>query len=326
MRVAIVGAGLSGLAAARELTRSGVETVVFEAGSRAGGRLASERLGSYIFDTGSSTVAPRGLSLERTMLDELDTRELAKVEAPICVHSSLRITGESPMRNRIERYVYLPGNERLAELLSEGLDVRFGRSVSALGKSDGLLICEDETFGAVIVTPPAPIARQLLMSAGEGRPLANVSYRSCLCVLLAFDREIENGHFHGVLDPEQRHPLTWLSIESAKCKGRAPAGHTAFVAQLSSEYSARYFDVEDDKIVSSTLDFLERLYGPGWSTPEVAKVVRWRHSHPENTSSFESANRPGDKVVVAGDGLMGARIEFAYETGIRAARFLLEKP
>lgn len=43
-RVAVVGAGLAGLAAATSLTRSGIDVVVFEARSRAGGRVWSETL------------------------------------------------------------------------------------------------------------------------------------------------------------------------------------------------------------------------------------------------------------------------------------------
>lgn len=50
--VAVVGAGLSGLAAAYRLQQAGVDVTVLEAGSRPGGRARTERFGDYVVDTG----------------------------------------------------------------------------------------------------------------------------------------------------------------------------------------------------------------------------------------------------------------------------------
>ena len=51
-RVAVVGAGVSGLAAAHELRRKGIDTVVLEAGDRAGGKVDSSQVGGLMIDSG----------------------------------------------------------------------------------------------------------------------------------------------------------------------------------------------------------------------------------------------------------------------------------
>ena len=51
-RVAVVGAGISGLTAAYELQRAGIEAVVLEAGDRAGGKIDSSPLGCLTVDSG----------------------------------------------------------------------------------------------------------------------------------------------------------------------------------------------------------------------------------------------------------------------------------
>lgn len=51
-RVAVVGAGISGLTAAYELRQAGIETVVLEASDRAGGKIDSSPLGCLMIDSG----------------------------------------------------------------------------------------------------------------------------------------------------------------------------------------------------------------------------------------------------------------------------------
>ena len=51
-RVAVVGAGISGLAAAHELQRAGIEALVLEAGDRAGGKIDSALVGGLTVDSG----------------------------------------------------------------------------------------------------------------------------------------------------------------------------------------------------------------------------------------------------------------------------------
>lgn len=322
MRVAIIGAGMSGLAAGRTLKAVGHEAVLYEENGQVGGRLQSRTIDGYLFDTGASSIAPRGTALEQSMRYEIDTSGLHWVQHPIFVHTGLRVAAGDPVKNAVERFAYVQGNQVLAERLAEGLDVRLSSAVMELEKSDAGYVCQGETYDALILTPPAPISKPLLMMVGEGRHLANTSYRPCLSVLLGFRAELPILSYHALLDPEQRHPLTWLCIESEKCPGRAPEGGTAMVAQLSPEFSRRHFDSEEETIVTATLDFVSRIYGPTFGACEVSDVVRWRHSQPETTSLFESANIHGNRVVVAGDGVMGSRIELAYESGVKAAQWL----
>ena len=56
--VVVVGAGLAGLTAARELTRSGFDAVVLEGRDRVGGRTNSAMLAGIPVDLGASFVGP----------------------------------------------------------------------------------------------------------------------------------------------------------------------------------------------------------------------------------------------------------------------------
>ncbi|TQF04527.1 FAD-dependent oxidoreductase [Kitasatospora acidiphila] len=58
--VAVIGAGLAGLATAHRLRRAGRSVQVFEADSRVGGRMAAGHYGGYRIDEGAETIALRG--------------------------------------------------------------------------------------------------------------------------------------------------------------------------------------------------------------------------------------------------------------------------
>lgn len=324
MRVGIVGAGAAGLAAARELRGQGHAVVVFEKSRGFGGRIATRRVGPYTFDTGATSIAPRGKSIEQVMLHELDTSELILVEKPIYVHQYGRIFPGDMARSHVPRYTYVSGNTKFAKLLAEGLDVRLEATVDRLRSKNGEVEILGEAFDAVILTPPIPQSEELLATIGETRRFANVRYRPCLSVLLGFAAEMPEVRYHAIIDTEQRHPLTWLSLESVKCPFRAPAGHTAMVAQLGPAYSRQFFESPDTAIIEDTVAQVERLYGPAFSVPDAAEVKRWRYSQPETTTTFESVNRPGSRVVIASDGVTGGRVELAYEAGVMAAKLLSE--
>jgi renalase len=323
MRVGIVGAGLSGLAAGRRIVQAGHDVVVFEKSSAVGGRVATRRVGQYTFDTGATSFAPRGLNLEHAMLSELETQDLVRVEKPIYTHSALRIFPGDSAKAKVPRYTYLGGNNRLAKLLAETLDVRLETPVQEIGRHGSGFAIAGEAFDALILTPPIPQTQSLLWSLQDSRPFGNSNYRSCLSVLLGYSRQLEPQRFHALLDPEQKHPLTWLSIETEKCPGRAPAGHTAMVAQLNGPYSATHFEDDEAPILDLVLDTVARLFGPSWNQPIVTDIKRWKYSQPEGIASFEAANRQGTKVIIASDGLLGGRAEQAFECGVRAASLLL---
>lgn len=325
MRVAIVGAGVAGLAAGRTLQQAGFEVVLFEKSRGPGGRLATRRVGDFTFDTGATSIAPRGLGIERVMLQELDTTELVEVQKPIYTHVNLRSMPGDAARNKIPRYTYRPGNNHLAKLLAKDLDVRSNTTVDHLGRSGSKFEVEGQEFDRVILTPPIPQASLLLWSLGESRPVANARYRSCLSIMLGFDKPLPPMAYHALIDVEQRHPLTWISLESEKSPGRAAEGQTAMILQMSPSYSHDHYQTDDDRILRDVLSWLGQLYGSEFTTPVAVDTKRWKYSQPETVAVFESVNMNHNGVILAGDGLTAGRVEKAFESGLMAARLILDE-
>lgn len=322
MRVGVVGAGVAGLAAARALRLQGAEVTVFESSDHVGGRCATQSIDRYTFDTGATSIVPRGLPIEQAMLKELDATELVTIDSPVYTHDGRRVflgTGVTPTT----RYCYVKGISTLARLLSEGTTVETGRRVESVATpKDGGYSVFDRTFEALVLALPTDEAARIAATAGEQRTANNTRYRSCISVLFGFEKETKTP-YHAIVAEESVHPMHWMSIENLKVPGRAPAGCTALVVQLGPKYSKWNFEAADESIYDDALVDVERVLGPGYRDPVVQRVVRWRQSQPDSVSGFDSVNPPGSRLVIAGDGLEGGRIEHAFDSGLKAARMLL---
>lgn len=323
MRVAVIGAGMAGLGAARTLHRAGVSVVVFEKSKGFGGRVATRRVDDYVFDHGATIITPRNTILEQVILKELAQDDLVLIDKPIFMHADGRVTPVDPESPRLNRYVYRFGINTLGKLLAGDMEVRLETPVDKLSFDGPHYIVNGESFSHVILTAPLPQSQELLSTIKDRRQFTGAQYRQCLSVMFGVE-EVVDKPYHALLDPNQSQPLTWVSLESVKVPGsRAPEGCSAIVAQMSARYSRYSFERMDDDVVAETWLDVKRLLGIKVAQPVVREVKRWRYSHAANTVSFESVNKRGERLLLAGDGIAGARTHQAYQSGVQAAEFLL---
>jgi predicted NAD/FAD-dependent oxidoreductase len=318
LRVAIIGAGISGLAAGRKLRQRGIETLIFEKSRGVGGRCATRRVGDFFWDSGATSVLPRGKALERVMLEELPKEDLVTVDRRIGIHENLRIRPGDSNRSVGNRYCYRNGINTLAKLLAEGLQVQFGTEIESLNEVREGVEINHERFDYVIVTSPIPQASLLLWSAGVRRPLANVRYRSCISIMLGYEVALPDLPYFALIDPDQSHPLTWVSLESLKVPGRP----STVVAQMNRSFSRRAYDRTDDELVAGVLPYMEALLGEPFALPITSSVMRWKYSQPESTALFEEVNPIGSRILLASDGLLGGHLEDSFETGERVVSLI----
>lgn len=325
MKVGIIGAGVAGLAAARELKANAAKPIVFERSPEIGGRVTTIELDGFVFDGGAQSVVPYQSELADVIVNQLDASDLVRIEKPVYVHEHLRVHPSDPKRSASPRYTYRTGLLQLPRLLAAGLDVRVGTVVTGIERRGDRFLVVDEEFDAVITTVPVPQASLLLHGAGGHRPSLQSKYRSCLSVLLGYDFAPPTDRYHALVTEEDSHPLQWLSLETVKSPNRSPEGCTALVAQLNPSYSNVAWEWSDERIVADVGGYLNTLFGASWMRPRLSRVIRWKYSQPEAIVLFDTVNKPKDRLLVAGDGVIGGRIEYAFSSGLRAARLLMDE-
>jgi hypothetical protein len=144
--VVVVGAGVAGLACARELVDAGIPAKVLEQKDIVGGRLASERLGGRWVDTGAAYLTAD----DPSFLGRLRTWRIDGLARPWT--DTLRgQVGPATMR-----WAAPGGLNSLARDLARGLDVTLGSEVGDLPAAP-----------AVVLAMPGPQARRIFPEVAE---------------------------------------------------------------------------------------------------------------------------------------------------------------
>jgi predicted NAD/FAD-dependent oxidoreductase len=315
--VLVVGAGISGLAAARRLQAAGRRVTVVDKGRSVGGRLATRRISGARVDHGAQFFTQRGPEMA-ALLDEL--------RAAGSVHTWCRGFAEPDGH---PRYVMAEGMTALAKHLARDLtDVQVGRPVERVERRDsGWSLHLDDgtclTGVAVLLTAPLPQSLELLdrggveLDAGIRPELDAIDYDAALAVLVVLDGP-------SALPPPgavqlDRGPFTFVADNRAK--GISP--RPALTLHTSPEVAARRWDEDDAALLEDLLDAAAPWIGDAGVVE--AQLKRWRYAAPRRTWPEPCcvAVDGVEPLVFAGDAFDGPRIEGAYRSGLAAGTALL---
>lgn len=324
LRVAVVGAGLAGLAAARALSDHGHAVVVFDKGRGPGGRTSTRRGDGVAFDHGAQYFTARDPRFRRAVESWRSGGLVAAWEGRL---ATLGAEGATPKDSDTERLVAVPGMNALAKHLAGDLEVRQGVRVAPLGAraADGWRLAGDDggalgTFDVVVVTAPAPQAAELVEGTASLADRARaVPMTPCLAALLHLDErwalDFDGAFCDGGV-------LSWIARNSSK-PGR-PAGE-AWVLHASPDWSAAHAGDDPGDVVAALRAEVERLTGVPAPAALATDAHRWSFAQsPEPVESGYLAD-DGARVVLAGDWCHGNRVEGAWLSGVAAAGHVLRK-
>ncbi|NGM19065.1 NAD(P)-binding protein [Roseomonas stagni] len=314
--IAIVGAGLAGMACAKSLEAHGARVRLFEKSRRPGGRLATRRVEvegvTHAFDHGAQYLTARG----------------AHFAAVLDVTRAMPWPDDS-------RKVGRPNMATIGRGLADGLDIAVNRQVVEITGSpgawmlrhhDGTLITpgaplpegppeEDGPFDAIALTVPSPQAVPLL--AGPAPHLAHVLegvvMAPCWTVMLAFPTRIPLPDTLRLTGG----PIAWAARDSSK-PGRV-AEQENWVVQASADWSRDHLERRPAEVAQLLHDALEKLVGQPLPPTLVKLAHRWRYALVEKPLGAPCLWDPTLGLGAGGDWAIDARAEAAVDSGIALA-------
>jgi photolyase PhrII len=333
-RVAVVGAGLSGLIAARTLQDHGLAAAVFEKSDGPGGRAATRRAEAGLtFDHGAQYFTARDPHFSRYVAAWAEQGVVAEWAGRI-----VEVEGSAarPKADQPRRYVGVPGMSAVARHLAADVPVRFDTKIVRLARAAGGWELGDAAgqthgpFDYLVVALPSPQAAWLLGDNAFAAEAKAVPMTPCWAVMAAFGRRVEapwDGAFvHG-------SPLAWAARNSSK-PGR-PAAPDCWVLHAGPDWSAAHLDLAPDAVAAALLAEFGTVTAAPAPPTVYLEARRWLFSAtassvPCSTQGTTSLDRMAlfDRaggLAVCGDWLAGGRVEGAFRSGVAAAGCLLRE-
>ncbi len=317
--IAVIGAGIAGLACAQELARADARVTVFERSRSLGGRLGTRRQGQFAFDHGAQFVTARSRSFVKYV-------EVARRAGAVAAWKPSVLEDDRGWSEPIDEWhVGTPGMSAFVRPLARNVELQTGVSVHELlqGQRGWELQTdsgrESHIFDAVAVAVPAPQALTLLGPHGRAfRHLTDVRMAPCWTALAAFEQPIDAG-------AEARRwtqgSITWAACDSGK--PQRPGGPQCWVVHSSPAWSREHLEADAQEAARLILhEFAARLGAP-LPPPAFLLAHRWRHALVERPLGLPCLVDEEISAGACGDWCIAPRVEAAYESGRTLAHSLL---
>lgn len=318
-QVVVVGAGISGVACARELAGAGVDVRLLDRGRRLGGRMASRRFEGRPADIGASYLTVDDDDFA-AIVEQWRERGLAR---PWTDTFGVLAPGEEPAAKTGPVRWGTPGGIRtLVEALAEGLDVAAEHEVARVARtSAGGLEVDGVAARAVVLAMPDPQAARLLDPAehADVHAALDVAFEPVLALTATYAERCWRDLPHGAFvndDPV----LSWIADDGRRRGDDAPV----LVAHSTPDLAAQH--LSDPAAAGPALvAALGRLVGAG-QEPDHAHVHRWSLARPARGREHATYLLDPDLLGVCGDAWSARpRVEGAWLSGRDLGRELVRR-
>lgn len=343
----VVGAGIAGLSAARELVAAGRRVLVLDKGRGVGGRIATRRIGSAVCDHGAQFFTVRGRAFGGIVAEAQAAGAVVEWCRGFAREGSLgrEIGADGHARWRGTRGMTdLP--KQLAELLREGYGgrcvVRTRMKAVAVAVEAGRVLVDVESddggrdrieAAGGILSAPVPQALDLLAAGGVVAPAATadepeaiaslrtVAYDPCFALMLVLDRPSRVPPPGGIqFDPADGGPIAWLADNAIKGISPVPA----LTLHADGAFSRRHFDDSPDAVAAVLIDRARSWIDGDPATAVIEHSLhRWKFALPTTIIPAPLvAVSTAPPIACCGDAFAGPRVEGAASSGLAAGRWL----
>ena len=316
--VIIVGAGIAGVAAAREVDAAGLPVQVYDRGHRIGGRMGVRTVAGRPIDVGAAYFTASDPAF-RAVVDRWESAGLARSWTDtfaIAAGNRLESTTSGPMR-----FATAYGLRSLVEELAGDLMIRHPLDVAEVAggpRVDGV------AAEAVVLAMPDPQALDLLADVfqAERAIVADRDWRPVLALYARWEQRLWPA-LDGVFVND--NDVLALVVDDGRRRGDDVP---VLVAHSTGPFAARYLDDPPSAAAPMLRSMCELLEIP--VDPEWAYVKRWSLAAPE--APHPEAYHLGESGIgLCGDGWVGTgessrpRVEAAFLSGRALGHALVER-
>lgn len=313
--IAVIGAGMAGITAARQLS-SIARVTVFEKSRGYGGRMAVRRSGPWQFDHGAQFFTARYPEFRQFLSPLIDDQSIAEWQIKVVTLAA----GRKPFKRELfePHYVAVPAMNEMVKQMASGLDVKLETRVNAIKHGEQGWSLRDNNdiglgnFNYVIAAIPAPQCLELLPADFSMREhLKSVRLSPCFALMLGYERSVKLNFGAAVL---HNSPLAWVAVNSSKPGRETP---TSILVHSSNEWAEENLDRPTEQIQQEMLSALKEFLGEKVSNPDHMELHRWRYARTDRFLKSGTLLDLKHGLAACGDWCLGNRVEDAYLSGLK---------
>ncbi|MEO1420261.1 MAG: FAD-dependent oxidoreductase [Pseudomonadota bacterium] len=309
-KIAIIGAGMTGLTCASSLTEAGYDVTTFDKGRGPGGRMSTRRVDGGTFDHGAQYMRPETSEFADWLTAQTDNGNTAP--CPLTAHDGKQAA-----------FVGTPHMNALPTAIAVDLNVHQSINIAQIQRREGLwqLDADDGLthgpFDQVVVTIPAPQVAALLgpYAAPFESDLDRVDYNRCMVAMIGFQNPIEAP---ADLIKPAKGPIGFVARDSARPSRKHSLD--CWVVHAKADWSLTHQDDEKASIASDLLSALHDIIPTASNEkPVYLEGHRWRYAIVSKPVGKPFLSDPENALTIAGDYMLGPNVEHAFLSGKKAA-------
>ena len=335
LNIAIIGAGIAGITAARTLANAGHHVQVFEKSRGPGGRMSTRESNFGTFDHGAQYFTVRDPRFSLAIQTVPGTTEICRPWSANAVRvlDPLGHVFEAARASKEAHFVAKPGMNALVRHWAEplGKAIHNNTAITRLERgAKGLWTLHTDNqkftgFDHVLLAIPSQQAANLLKASGKEaantqwlKAINAVDVAPCWTLMLAFPNATQpNLHIGPQWNAARsiHHRIAWLARESSK-PGRGKVER--WTVQASAAWSAEHINDSDSRVQAKLMRAFAELTGIR-AEPAHTQVHRWLYAKTITPLGVSHQYNPATGLGTCGDWHLGHRVEDAFVSGLELA-------
>lgn len=306
-KIAVIGAGITGLTCANELRRSGFDVTIFEKSRGIGGRMATRRTPENLrFDHGAQFFTVQSREFRQFLAGGAKKWQAA---------------GEFDQTQ--DWYIGTPDIKSFLRPIAKQLDIRLSTQIQKIERleSGWALQTDTESFDdfdkVCIAAPAAQTAALSAFSLKMQTAIAPVEMDPCWTLMMAFKDPVAldfdvKKYVSGNIDWAARNSSKWGRKETPDC----------WVAHASPAWSRENLELSRDDVLEILLPEMLSLLGKDASDLLYFSAHRWRYANVTNPVGKPFIQDETGTLFGAGDWCAGTCVEHAFNSGLTLAKHI----
>lgn len=311
--IAIIGSGLTGLTAARQL-KSFAHTTVFDKSKGVGGRLATRYTDKFEFDHGAQYFIAKSQEFKSLVDELLSAGVIAPWNARFVVFDGNKRIQASNWNDCFAHYIGIPRMNMLAKYLAKDLNLLLACKIVKVEFMHKQWWLWDEAnvkhgpYDWVISTAPYPQTLELFSSYIKMLPL---KMQACYALMLGYEDDLNLDWDAALI---KNSCLSFLSVNSHKLN-RMKKG-VSLVALSDNNWADAHVDDEilsvKDMMIETLKSYVDRPYS-------YVDIHRWRYANTPQQDKPKIFFDINNQLIAGGDWSISGRVESAFLAGLDIA-------